>query len=151
MDPPSLVEVNQANISLVVLDKFTCWCRILLLCSSCHVLCHKLNGWKYALKTQQLDWYISLKGKTFSESWTFHQVDRKKRFWTRALQVTVAPPVCAFLLKLYIICLVGKWADPGGTAMPGQLVTEPEQAPELYPLTKISLISKMAHGHRIRY
>ena len=25
--------------------------------------------------------------------------------------------------------LVGKWADPGGTAIPGQPVTEPEQAP----------------------
>ena len=35
--------------------------------------------------------------------------------------------------------LVGKWADPDGTAMSGQPVTEPEQAPELYPLTKISL------------
>ena len=50
-----------------------------------------------------------------------------------------------------IFRLVGKWADPGGTAMPGQLVTEPEQAPELYPLTKISLISKRTHGPRIRY
>ena len=44
---------------------------------------------------------------------------------------------------------LGMWADPGGTAMPGQPVTEPEQAPELYPLTKISLISKGAHGPRI--
>ena len=25
--------------------------------------------------------------------------------------------------------LVGKWADPGGTAIPGQPVTESEQAP----------------------
>ena len=50
-----------------------------------------------------------------------------------------------------LLVLVGKWADPGGTAMPGQPVTEPEQAPELYPLTKISLISKSAHGPRIRY
>ena len=24
---------------------------------------------------------------------------------------------------------MGKWADPGGTAIPGQPVTEPEQAP----------------------
>ena len=47
--------------------------------------------------------------------------------------------------------LVGKWADPDGTAMSGQPVTEPEQAPELYPLTKISLISKRTHGSRIRY
>ena len=47
--------------------------------------------------------------------------------------------------------LVGKWAGPGGTAMPGQPVTEPEQAPELYPLLKISLISKRTHGPRIRY
>ena len=47
--------------------------------------------------------------------------------------------------------LVGKWADPDGTAMLGQPVTEPEQAPELYPLTKISLISKRTHGSRIRY
>ena len=47
--------------------------------------------------------------------------------------------------------LVGKWADPDGTAMSGQPVTESEQAPELYPLTKISLISKRTHGSRIRY
>ena len=47
--------------------------------------------------------------------------------------------------------LVGKWADHGGTAMPSQPVKKPEQAPELFPLTKISLISKEAHGHRIRY
>ena len=47
--------------------------------------------------------------------------------------------------------LVGKWADPSGTAILGQPVTKPEQAPELYPLSKISLISKGAHGSRIRY
>ena len=47
--------------------------------------------------------------------------------------------------------LVGKWAGPGSTAMPGQPVTEPEQAPELYPLLKISLISKGGHAPRIRY
>ena len=47
--------------------------------------------------------------------------------------------------------LVGKWADPGGTAMPGQLLTRPEQAPEPHPLAKISLISKRTHGSRIRY
>ena len=45
----------------------------------------------------------------------------------------------------------GEWADPSGTAMLGQPMTEPEQAPELYPLTKISLISKRPHGSRIRY
>jgi hypothetical protein len=44
-----------------------------------------------------------------------------------------------------------QWADPSGTAMLGQPVTKPEQAPELHPLTKISLISKGAHGPRIRY
>ena len=55
---------------------------------------------------------------------------------------------CAALLAE---CLVGYWADPGGTAMPGQPVIESEQAPELRPLTKISLISKGAHGPRIRY
>jgi len=44
-----------------------------------------------------------------------------------------------------------QWADPGGTAMPGQPVTEPEQAPQLYPLIKISLISKGGHAPRIRY
>ncbi len=48
-------------------------------------------------------------------------------------------------------CLVGQWADPSGTAMLGQPATKPEQAPELRPLTKISLISKGAHGPRIRY
>ena len=55
------------------------------------------------------------------------------------------------LLHLSLFVLVGKWADPGGTAMPGQPVTEPEQAPELYPLIKISLISKGGHAPRIRY
>ena len=41
---------------------------------------------------------------------------------------------------------MGQWADPSGTAVLGQPMTKPEQAPELYPLTKISLISKGAHG-----
>ena len=52
---------------------------------------------------------------------------------------------------LSLSCLLGKWADPGGTAIPGQPVTKSEQAPVLHPLTKISLISKGAHGPRIRY
>ena len=39
-----------------------------------------------------------------------------------------------------LLVLVGKWADPGGTAMPGQPATRPEQAPEPHPLAKISLI-----------
>ena len=47
--------------------------------------------------------------------------------------------------------LVGKWADPGGTAIPGQPATRPEQAPEPHPLAKISLISKGTRGPRIRY
>ena len=57
------------------------------------------------------------------------------------------------LLEAQTICiwLVGMWAGPGGTAIPGQPVTEPEQAPELYPLVKISLISKGGHAPRIRY
>ena len=46
---------------------------------------------------------------------------------------------------------IGEWAVPSGTAMLGQPMTEPEQAPKLYPLTKISLISKRPHGSRIRY
>ena len=46
---------------------------------------------------------------------------------------------------------MGQWADPSGTAMLGQPMTKPEQAPKLYPLTKISLISKGAHGPRVRY
>ncbi len=50
-----------------------------------------------------------------------------------------------------LVILVGQWADPSGTAMLGQPATKPEQAPELHPLTKISLISKGAHGPRIRY
>ena len=51
----------------------------------------------------------------------------------------------------YFLGLMGKWADPGDTAMPGRPVTKPEQAPELHPLSKISLISKEALGPRIRY
>ena len=45
----------------------------------------------------------------------------------------------------------GEWANPSGTAMLGRLVTRPEQAPEPYPLSKISLISKRPHGPHIRY
>ena len=45
----------------------------------------------------------------------------------------------------------GEWADPSGTAMLGQPMTEPEQAPKLYPLLKISLISKGGHAPCIRY
>ncbi len=50
------------------------------------------------------------------------------------------------------ISIIGdQWADPSGTAMLGQPVMKPEQAPEFHPLSKISLISKGAHGPRIRY
>ena len=42
--------------------------------------------------------------------------------------------------------LEGKWANPSGTAILGQPVTKPEQAPQLHPLSKISLISKGTHG-----
>ena len=31
---------------------------------------------------------------------------------------------------------MGQWANPSGTAMLGQPMTKPEQAPELHPLTK---------------
>ena len=47
--------------------------------------------------------------------------------------------------------LVGQWAGSSGTAMLGQPLTWPEQAPAPYPLTKISLIAKGAHGSHIRY
>jgi hypothetical protein len=33
-----------------------------------------------------------------------------------------------------------RWADPGGTAIPGQPATEVEQAPNLRQFPKISLI-----------
>ena len=46
---------------------------------------------------------------------------------------------------------MGKWAMPGGTAIPGQPVIRLEQAPSPHPLTKMSLISKGTHGPRIRY
>ena len=46
---------------------------------------------------------------------------------------------------------MGKWADPSDTAILGQPMNKSEQAPELIPLAKISLISKGPHGPRIRY
>lgn len=45
----------------------------------------------------------------------------------------------------------GSGPIPSGTAMLGQPVTKPEQAPELHPLAKIRLISKGSLGPRIRY
>ena len=47
------------------------------------------------------------------------------------LDVTQLGKLVQPLLQQYIniISLVGKWADPGGTAIPGQPVTESEQAP----------------------
>ena len=53
--------------------------------------------------------------------------------------------------RLELSRLMGKWANPGGTAIPGQPVTRLEQAPSPHPLTKMSLISKGTHGPRIRY
>jgi len=50
-----------------------------------------------------------------------------------------------------IFFLSNQWADPSGTAMLGQPVMEPEQAPEFHPLSKLSLISKGEHGPRIKY
>lgn len=56
------------------------------------------------------------------------------------------------IISQIILVLSGvQWANPGGTAIPGQPMTEPEQAPELYPLAKISLISKGGHASHIRY
>ena len=56
-------------------------------------------------------------------------MDIKRRFSTASL-------------TQFFIRFSGVWADPSGTAILGQPLTEPEQAPELYPLTKISLISR---------
>ena len=55
--------------------------------------------------------------------------------------------------RCYILSLDhwGLCAGPSSTARLGRHLTESEQAPELYPLTKISLISKRTHGPRIRY
>ena len=75
----------------------------------------------------------------------------KKLYFQKQCVVTQVSLIYILLNILYSPILSGEWADPGGTAMPGQLVTEPEQAPELHPLTKISLISKRPHGPRIRY
>ena len=95
---------------------------------------------------------------------TWEQMNIRARCCVLGLLTTGNKQCCRHLMVLHgftsskrrflrngSLSLVGKWADPGGTAMPGQLVTEPEQAPELYPLTKISLISKRTHGPRIRY
>ena len=46
---------------------------------------------------------------------------------------------------------VGKWADPDGTAMSGQPLTEPEQAPELHPLTKISKQKSRASSRFLQF
>ena len=72
--------------------------------------------------------------------------------WKRPLRPCFFCLIIAFLAQSHIFWIIsGEWADPSGTAMLGQPMTEPEQAPELYPLTKISLISKRPHGSRIRY
>ena len=54
-------------------------------------------------------------------------------------------------LVLFDFNFLGKWATPSGTAMLGQPMIKLEQAPSLHPLTKMSLISKEAHGFHIRY
>ena len=72
-------------------------------------------------------------------------MNRNKKVCIRKLdKSTLMPSVGIFLL-------VGKRADPSGTAILGQPMNELEQAPELIPLSKISLISKETHGLRIRY
>ena len=67
--------------------------------------------------------------------------------WIRQDMGRIYQPTCFY----FSIVWVGKWANPSGTAMLGQPMTKLEQAPSLHPLTKISLISKGAHGPRIRY
>ena len=45
----------------------------------------------------------------------------------------------AFLENLFLVLFLppeGKWADPGGTAIPGQPVARAEQAPDISPSTK---------------
>ena len=39
-------------------------------------------------------------------------------------------------LIVYFLSLKGNWADPGGTARPGQPVVRAEQAPDISPLSK---------------
>lgn len=39
-------------------------------------------------------------------------------------------------LSLFDFSPRGEWADPGGTAIPGQPVARAEQAPDISPLTK---------------
>ena len=46
---------------------------------------------------------------------------------------------------------MGKLAELSSTARLSQPVTKSEQAPALYPLAKMSLISKETHGLCIRY
>ena len=39
-------------------------------------------------------------------------------------------------LIVYFLTPKGNWADPGGTARPGQPVVRAEQAPDISPLSK---------------
>ena len=82
---------------------------------------------------------------------SFITLRQKLKAWQDAnFRQVGKPPTTEYCVDI-LQRLVGKWADLGGTAMPSQPVSKPEQAPELSPLTKISLISKEAHGHRIGY
>ena len=67
--------------------------------------------------------------------------------WIRQDMGRIHQPTCFY----FSIVWVGKWANPSGTAMLGEPVIKPEQAPKLHPLLKISLISKGGHAPRIRY
>ena len=61
------------------------------------------------------------------ESTSSRPITEVKQHWAALVLgwMTASKDTCVKL----IISLVGKWADPGGTAIPGQPVTEPEQAP----------------------
>ena len=40
------------------------------------------------------------------------------------------------LTSVYVFSPMGEWADPGGTAIPGQPVAKVEQAPDTSPMFK---------------
>ena len=128
------------NLSfLIVVRKNIIFCYIIFY----FCLMEKCISWEYLIDSgQDSFWNILGLSESSSESWA--------TFGCHAMLIIKYNEPC-WVDDNDLLVLVGKWADPGGTAMPGQPVTRPEQAPEPHPLAKISLISKGAHGPRIRY
>ena len=99
--------MNQANISLVVLDNEVDGCRISWLFGSCDARCklqerHNLNGWMHTFESQKLDRNVLLRGNNFQWDVNIIQSWKKQAFLCARPSIAIgAIRVCFSLLSFH--------------------------------------------------